>query len=326
VSQRRATDVSEAVQRDLRATIPDAPQVGLIWTLFTACFTFGLYPAVIWPLRFRNVIDAERRRLGRLARWVESRTGHPDAPRLTLAADAIRFRPLPYLVGFGSCAAAVGLFFALGGRLSPTVLVEYLYPSHPAMLSHGDWDRLLLQRGVNAPVWALRNAIFTIWVIALSTAFLTHWLQVRAHARSVRRFLDAFNKVAIEEGLSPVFLAPVGWGLGPTSVFWALVMTAMNAPWGVALMLAGAVQRRYAGRAGPEMRKALATRVGEMNLLPRATVGAGRFAERPVRSVAAPVDRRTRCATEGCRLPLPAGARFCPRCGRRAVSRVDRVA
>ena len=33
---------------------------GQLVALFAALLTFGLYPALIWPLRFRQVIDAER--------------------------------------------------------------------------------------------------------------------------------------------------------------------------------------------------------------------------------------------------------------------------
>ena len=328
--------------RELRAPIRDAPRAEVFGTFFAAVITFGLYPAVIWPLRFRQVIDAERMRLGRLAQWLESRDGfdgfdkltagrltaggHPDAPRLRLAADAIRFRPLLYLIGFASCAAWIVLFFACGGTLFPrhSLLIDSTYWFHPVLLSDELWFRQFLHYRGHAPLRVVRTALYTGWVAALSLAFVAHWLQVQLHAGSVRRFLDGFNKIAIHEGLSPVFLLPVGSGLRPMWVLGAIVMAWMNAPWGIPLMLAGSVQRRYVARVGPEMRNALATRMREMTLLPRPAPVPTPPAPRPARAAAA-ADTRRRCTTEGCRLPLPAGARFCPRCGH-AAPRVDRVA
>jgi hypothetical protein len=323
----QAKDPTDAVMRDLRAPIRDAPRAEVFTTFFAAVITFGLYPAIIWPLRFRQVIDAERARLGRLAQWLEARGGHPDAPRLRLAADAIRFRPLLYLIGFAGCAAWALLFFALGGRLSPghPLLMGSTWSFHPALLTDGNWLEQFLHNGRRAPLLVIRTALYAGWVAALSLAFVFHWLQVQLHAGSVRRFLDEFNKIAIHEGLSPVFLPPSGVGVRPMWVVGAVVMAWINAPWGIPLMLAGSVQRRYVARVGPEVRNALATRVREMALLPRPVPIPVVVPPRRERNTAM-ADARVRCTTEGCRQPLPAGARFCPRCGRRAAPRVDRVA
>ncbi len=323
-------DAAEVAIRDLRDPIRDAPRSEAFTTFFAAVITFGLYPAVMWPLRFRQVIDAERRRFGRLAQWLEARGRfdnlaagtHPVAPRLRISADAIRFRPFLYLIGFASCAAWVLLFFACGGRLGShhSLLMASTYSSHPALLADNNWAILFLHRGPYAPLWAVRDSLFAAWVAALSLAFVTHWAQVQLHAGSVRRFLDEFNKIAIDEGLSPVFLSPVGSGVRPMWVAGALVMAWMNAPWGIPLMLAGSVQRRYVVRVGPDMRSALATRVREMTLLPRpATVP-------PVpRTARNAVDVRARCTTEGCRQPVPAVRGFA-RVAAGAAPRVDRVA
>lgn len=322
----QSKDPAEVAMRGLRAPIRDAPRAGVFTAFVAAVITFGLYPAVIWPLRFRQVIDADRFRLGRLAQWLEARGSHPDAPRLRLAADAIRFRPLPYLIGFVSCAAWALMFFACGGSFSlgHSMLLESTYSFHPALIENTEWPRQFLHSGWRAPPHVLRTALYAGWVAALSLASITQYHQVQKHAGSVRRFLDQFNKIAIHEGLSPVFLPPLGSGVTPMWVVGAIVMVWMNAPWGVLLMLAGSVQRRYVARVGPEMRNALATRMREMTLLPRSAPVAAPVAPKPARNGVI-ADARRRCTTEGCRLPLPAGARFCPRCGR-AAPRVDRVA
>jgi hypothetical protein len=323
----QAKDTAEVVMRELRSPIRDAPRAEVFGTFFAAVLTFGLYPAVIWPLRFRQIIDAERVRLGRLAQWVEARGGHPDAPRLRLAADAIRFRPLLYLIGFAGCAAWALLFFAVGGRLSPghPLLMGSTWSFHPVLLTEGNWFGHFVHSRGQAPLRVVRTALYAGWVAALSLAFLFHWLQVQLHARSVRRFLDEFNKIVIHEALSPVFLPPIGAGVRPMWVAGAVLMAWMNAPWGIPLMLTGSVQRRYVARVRPQLGNALATRVREMSLLPRPVPVPVAVPPITMRNVSM-ADARIRCTTEGCRQPLPAGARFCPRCGRRAAPRVDRVA
>ena len=134
--------------------------------------------------------------------------------------------------------------------------------------------------------------------------------------------LEEFNTVALHDGLSPVFLQPIGTGIRPLWAIGAVLLILNSAPWGVAMMLAGAVQRRYTRRAEPALSGALACRVRDLAAIRhRAPLLAAAPTPAP-----APPKVRLRCATDGCRMPLPAGAVFCPRCGSRAVAPLDRVA
>jgi hypothetical protein len=158
-----------------------------------------------------------------------------------------------------------------------------------------------------------------VWALGLSAAYFCQWLQVQLHARSVRKLLDVFNEVVIDEALAPVFLEPVGFAVGLLWLSAGVLLIALGAPWGVCFMLAGGVQSRYTRRVSPRLRAQLAQRVRDMMLLRRASP-----------APPAPADgrgyTRTRCETPGCRIPLPASAKFCPRCGARSAGPVDQVA
>jgi hypothetical protein len=175
------------------------------------------------------------------------------------------------------------------------------------------------------PTVLLRQSVFIAWSGLLTIAYLCHWLQVQLHARDVRCLLDEFNTVALHDGLSPVFLQPIGTGIRPLWAIGAVLLILNSAPWGVAMMLAGAVQRRYTRRAEPAVSGLLACRVRDLTAIRRQVALTAPAATAATAAPALP-KVRLRCATDGCRMPLPTGAVFCPRCGSRAVAPLDRVA
>jgi hypothetical protein len=164
------------------------------------------------------------------------------------------------------------------------------------------------------------DLLLVAWGLGLSGAYFCQWLQVQLHARSVRKLLDSFNEVVIDEALAPVFLEPVGFAVGPLWLLAGVLLVAVGAPWGICFMLAGGVQSRYVRRVSPRLRSQLAQRVRDMMLLRRPSPA------RPAPAADARGYTRTRCDTPGCRMPLPASAKFCPRCGVRSAGPVDRVA
>jgi hypothetical protein len=84
-------------------------------------------------------------------------------------------------------------------------------------------------------------------------------------------------------------------------------MCSAGAYWGVPLMLAGAVQRRYISRTSARVRAEAADRVRTILLLRRPVMRVPPFARPTIL-----------CRTPNCRAPIPMLANFCARCGARA--------
>ena len=303
----RSADDGAALVRDLSAPVgPRSPS--LVVGLALSFVTFGMLPALLWPLRFAKFAHQQKRDLLRLAKWVSLNAPHPATKRLSEAAAGVEFRTILWVMALTCCAAMAVVYLAVlpatGGRVP------------------GPWDVLSGSAFRAMAVYRPRgfDVLHVAWVLGLSAAYFCQWLQVQLHARSVRKLLDVFNEVVIDEALAPVFLEPVGFAVG---LFWlggGVLLFALGAPWGIAFMLAGGVQSRYTRRVTPRLRALLAQRVRDMMLLRRPSPG------RPVPAGDPRGYTRTRCETPGCRMPLPASAKFCPRCGVRSAGRVDQVA
>ena len=219
----------------------------------------------------------------------------------------VEFRTILLVIALTVCAALGVVYLALVPTLGA---------------APDAWDALFGSafRGLSSHQGTGGSFLYVAWSIGVSVAYLMQWVQVQLHARSVRRLLDVFNEVVIDEALAPVFLEPVGFAVGLLWLAAGVLLIAVGAPWGVCFMLAGGVQGRYTRKTFPRLRSQLAQRVRDMALLRRPS---------PSRPEAAPAARgytRTRCETSGCRMPLPASAKFCPRCGVRSAGPVDRVA
>ena len=301
-----SADDGAALVRDLGAPIgPRSP--GLITGMALSAVTFGILPALLWPFRFAKFAQQQKRDLGRLARWVSLSTPHPSTKRLSEAAAGVEFRPALLVMALMCCAAIGVVFLALISGMPAG------YDPGKALLGSA-FGRLAEYSG---PGFAL---LFVAWAVGLSVGYLCQWVQIQLHARSVRKLLDVFNEVALDEGIAPVFLEPVGFLVGPLWLAAGVLLLVMGAPWGVCFMLAGGVQSRYTRRVSPQLRALLAQRVRDMLLLRRPFPGR---APHPDDSRGY---TRTRCETPGCRMPLPVSAKFCPRCGVRSAGPVDRVA
>lgn len=298
-------DDGAALVRELSAPAgPRSPS--LIVGLALAFATFGLLPALLWPLRFARFAHRQKRDLLRLAKWVSLNAPHPATIRLSEAAAGVEFRSVLWVVALTCCAAMGTIYLGMVAGLPDP---------------RGAWDALFGSafRGLSDYRGGGAGVLFVAWSIGLCAAYILQWLQIQLHARSVRKLLDVFNEVVIDEALAPVFLEPVGFAVGLLWLAAGVLLIALGAPWGVCFMLAGGVQSRYTRRVSPRLRSQLAQRVRDMMLLRRGS---------PARPASADARgyTRTRCETPGCRMPLPASAKFCPRCGARSAGPVDQVA
>ena len=95
----------------------------------------------------------------------------------------------------------------------------------------------------------------------------------------------------------------------------AAALIGAGAFWGLPLMLAGAVQRRYISRTSARGRAEAADRVRTILLL-----------RRPVARVPSFARATILCRNERCRAPIPLLANFCARCGARAGTVMSDVA
>jgi hypothetical protein len=261
-------------------------------------FSFGLLPILAWGGGLSDLIRFERTQFWHLAEWLRLQTGHPDAVALCEQANAMRTRtPL-------SIAA---LLWALSGMGVVVSQVGFGIPFLPRVIDATYGVHLLPLATMLASSSAFA---FLAWTVGLSMAYLLHWLRLQLHAADARRFIERFNKIAEWEGVSPVKPRRIGPGVGPLWVIAAFLFASTNALWGVPLMLAGSAQRRYITRSGAANRAALAERVSHMIDLRRP----------PIPRAAISLGSRSECRELLCRMELPPGAHFCPRCGTRVTT------
>ena len=235
--------------RNLRPRVPGAPDGGVIAALFLGLLSFGILPALLWPFHFAGMVQRERANFMQLTQWVQLRFGQRDSARLQNALLRIRFRPLFYLLAGVSCGMLVLAFlFAVRTQAVPLTQETVVRSTY--------WHVTVRNFAPSA-----YQTLFYAWSFYLSAAYLAHWAQVQLYARSVRRFLNEFNEIAMADALRPVYLRPLGVGLRPMWLVGAAILLTIQAPWGIAMMLAGAVQRRYTAHSGPDARAALACRL-----------------------------------------------------------------
>jgi hypothetical protein len=297
-----------AVLQGLSRPIGGRLSWGVLKSLFLGAVSFGLLPILAWTRGFRAFVIAEQQQLLHLAQWVRQNSAHPLARQLE--SDAVELRPrtmISLLSIFIVVATAVAMFLAIGHYRSFTPFDQLIAGTYGFRKV-----RFLDHRVV--PLLNSRS-LFTLWVYGLSAAYLLHALQVHLHAADVKRFVARFSEIAQAEGVNRVQATSLGIALRPLWLVAAFAFLAMGAPWGIIAMLAGAAQRRYITSTSRDTRADLAQRLRAM--LTR---------RRPDAGVSLPVYLRDRCVEPRCRADVPRGVNFCPRCGTRQKSQVNRVA
>ena len=272
---------------------------GVVATLALGFASLGVLPLLRWTRGLSQYVRLERQQLWHLAEWLRLQTAHPDAAALPGDADRIRWR------GLLAAAATLWLFAVV------VFFATQLWPD--PLAARTLFDSTLGARAGEPGHY--RHDLYLAWTIGLSAAYALHWLQVQLHAADVRRFVERFNRVASWEGVEPLAPPRLGVGLQPIWMFAAAGMVVAGAVWGLPLMLAGAVQRRYISRTSTRLRAEAAERVRTMLLLRRPVVRVPTFARASIL-----------CRVERCRAPIPALANFCARCGARAGTVMSDVA
>jgi hypothetical protein len=293
-----ADPLAQTLLRDLELGEQSPRPWGALCSLLVGFFSLGALPALLWHDRFRDFVEDERHRLRRFADWLRLRSSRPETMDLRVSADDLGTRPLLSTLSILSVVALIVLFATQITGTRPLVrqLVNYTYTFPNAR----DWVAPLTDG----------QRLFAAWSIGLSVAYLFHWLQVRAHASDIRRFVGHANRVLQHAGVQPVPAPRRGLWLGFLWVLAAAFLASKGAWWGLALALSGASQQRYMCTDSHRLRRALAARVRQMAYLPGVVTPGSRAASRT----------DTRCPHVRCLAPVPEAARFCPRCGHRMQS------
>lgn len=276
-----------------------------IVSAFWAVISLGVVPVVVWGRRFGAIIAQDRQVMAKIAGWAgavrgESQVGKP----LRVSVGRLRDRQGWYLGGLALSLVAAGAVvwaaaaFDMPGRGWKALL---------GTTFGFQWPRFH-----HARLTPIGVGVFAAWTSGLGLAYCFHLTRVSLHAAAVRRFLDEFNRtVAIEEGLPPVLMPPIGFGFSPVWALLAVLLASASGWWAVPLAIAGATDRRYRRRAMPRVRADLLDRVKHVSLAHPSYAGPGRLLP------ATAASGRVPCETPGCGAVLSADARFCGRCGAR---------
>ncbi len=296
----RADELTAGVVAALQRPAPRVMAWGVGRTVVVGLLTAGLGPMVALPLKFRAYAALERLQYEHVAEWLELRGG---ADGLKPVALRLGFSRLLYGITLLAAAVAVGaagLYLFTGGGWWTGLGYVYFPASHGRFVPVGS--------GSDVPVGLT-------FLASLTAGYLANVWQVNRHALAVDRFVDAFNAAGESVGVAargPGFQ----WGLDGWTVAAGVILPLLAVLWGVPMMLAAGVQRRYVTLNGPRARRSLAERL--------------RFrveADRPAVDVSRPAFHERACPNPQCHAPLPPGSQFCPRCGETIKRRrVDRLA
>jgi hypothetical protein len=269
---------------------------GLSWgplrTCVVAWLTVGVLPMFLLLRWLKDFIATQQQQLWHLAEWMRVQGGDHDATELQKASHRVRFNmPLAILSG-ALVLVAIGAVVA--------------YFSH-----HTFSYRALLRFAFHAPVTP-PQLVFTF---ALSAAAVCHWAHVVWHQQNVEHYLRWFNQLMTRQAQDEVRLPRLELGLDGTWIVAGVVLAVAGGLWGVPVLLAAGAHRRYIIEGSVRMRSTLAERLRAM-LLER----------RPRMRIPSPIQIVRSCVRPNCRAPLPSAASWCPRCGTKAIRRMDVVA
>ena len=266
-------------------------------TTIAGLFTFGIVPLLVLPRRFAQQASYERQQMWHLAEWLRLQTGRTEAQ--ALRDETSRLRASPLLMSIGPI-----LFSIIG----VAVLVGQVIES--------SWEPGVLRRFVYRGEAGADLLLPMLYILALSTGYaLCHWLGINEYVGRMRRFIAAFNRLAEAEKLAPVRAPATQLGFSAAAFVVGVLFCVAGAWWGLPMMIAATAQRQYITRASPRLGRELAQRVRDL-LRQR----------NPHMAHAVPIYVRHPCINERCSAWVPAGARFCSRCGTPTEARIDRVA
>jgi hypothetical protein len=254
--------------------------------------SFGLVP--IWRLmrQFDDYVTFERQQLTYAGEWIQSRGG-PDATAFRDRARMLRFRP----------AIKVAALLCVWGAFMPMVMDLLGAFTFDGLLQRTYGFGEFAQHGIGGAV----AAEFAAWNIGLGLAYGLHWLQIRLHERDLAQLVGVYNRLARREGADAIAVPRARTGIDGWWIVVAVILVLIGGWWAIPLVLAGAAQRRYINRTSTALRADLAGGIRAMLEQRRPAVALSNY-----------MIHAARCDRPVCRAMLPAGARFCPRCGKTA--------
>jgi hypothetical protein len=278
-----------AVFRTLNRTFKNRFSLSFVRALVGGLLTFGVLPIFGLSRRFRDYISFERQQMDHLSLWLRSHRDDEDANALRDLSGIIRFREDLHRVAIAFSFFAAYMAF---------ILLQPFSRYDPLRFTNAFKEHALA---------------FVAWNLLLCVVYMLHWVQIRLYVRDLRRFVEQFNRVTHHEKLDPVNPPSLRLGLRMGWIATAVFFVAMGAFWGIPLALAGASQRRYINHTAQRVREQMGERVRAiMASRAPAAVPPGEYR-----------DHGPRCDRDNCRARLPAGARFCPRCGAPVTAPTD---
>jgi len=274
-----------AVWRTLNRTFKNRFSITFVRALVGGLLTFGILPIFTRSRRFRDYISFERQQMDHLALWLRTQHDDEDASALADLSSTIRFRQDLHNLSVTFTVLAIGSLFLLITPFSIQNLIRNTYEARSAAGSI--------------------KLAFILWNTLLCTAYFLHWIQIRSYVHDLSRFIEKFNRITSRDRLDPVNPPALGLGLRLGWIVAALALVCVGALWGIPLALAGASQRRYINHTAARVREQMGERVRAMmaSRAPAPPAPSGYRVHGP------------RCDRDNCRARLPAGSRFCPRCG-----------
>jgi hypothetical protein len=280
MNQTREEPVRQIAER-LSMSVP-ARTWGPFSSFILSICTFGILPLLVWPRRWNAFAEYERRQMISLATFWRRRATPMQAQALDASISQIgpqsiyTIVPILILVFMGMMASIMAVSFFHDGRIADDFILR------------GDFV------GLHRYQWWTPEPVETnlhiIWIASLLIGYICHWAAVRSHALAVESLAMQIKGIAGSQG-GGSFVA-VSSGLNPLWIVAAVVLCSMHAWWGIPLVLAGAMQRKYMRSTSPRIRRALAEQLMDRPM------GQGSF-----------------CGTAGCGAAKREGAKFCPRCG-----------
>ena len=258
--------------------------------MFWGTLTLGIAPLIALPLALRRFSISMRGEFWHFGEWLRLSCEEPATAELR--DDAEQIRPRNGLI------AAQWIVLVIFGLSALKQLRGF---------EIADADNL------TGNPQLIRAAV--PWATGVTIASILHIFHVRAVWSDLRRFSDRYNSVTRNLHTPPVLASGPGVGFRPASVVAGLVLAAFGVPWGLPLMLAAAAQQRLISHSADGVRAQFAQRVRSMLLW-----------RRPALAVPIPASMRRGCVNRMCKQAIPAGARFCPRCGTAIAVALDAVA
>lgn len=294
--------LSNAVLQSLSRPPPERYTWGAFTTFLFGALSFGVLPLLFPFRRGRQFRLIERDQLLHLSEWMRQQNPQ-TAATLPMKHDDIH--------------RDASVWFFIG--LASAFVTMWIVASH---VLQGGWrvvDLLHIVYGTQRQsIWP-QGSFGDVWLDRLLPVMLVgqfaYWWTFVSQSLGGRAFARRFNEFAKAEGLAPVAIPEVSLGFRPLWITGAIIFISLHAPWGAVMMLAGGAQRRYIRHTSTQLRLELAQRVRDVMAV-----------KRPLAKVPVATHLRHTCRDEKCRSPLPAVAKFCPRCGKKVTEAVDRVA